>query len=59
MDSRLKTMLVLFVSLFSFGLMAGCGSFMAVKKGTCNPGRTWVDPVKKDGKWVDGHCRNN
>ena len=59
MDSRLRTMLVLVTTLLCFGLMSGCGSFMAVKKGTCNPGRTWVDPVKKDGKWVDGYCRNN
>jgi hypothetical protein len=41
------------------GLVGACGSFAAAKKGDCNPGRTWVDPVKADGKWTDGYCKSN
>ena len=51
--------LIALSGLFFLGTASGCSSFMAVKTGKCNPGRTWVEPAKKDGKWVDGYCRTN
>jgi hypothetical protein len=55
----LRNLVIGLIALSCGGLVSACGSFSAVTKGECNPGRTWVDPVKEDGTWRDGYCRNN
>ena len=58
----LRTARIAFITLsglFFLASASGCSSFIAVKTGKCNPGRTWVEPVKKDGQWKDGYCRSN
>ena len=50
---------VLFAATFFGATLMACPSWAPVKKGTCNPGRNWTEPVKDDKGWKAGACQDS